>query len=197
MDSFLSLPGSAAVSRAASPVGSVVGNSASPTPVSEPFVKTEKDPDLSSPVNRSSSTGPGLTGSFSSSVSAGAAAGGPGSEASQEQRQQTAIDSLKQLDPLAMVLNLVEVVQSGKTAPKDVYNAAGPIRLKLSKAKSSLQDLEGLDQTIDERRSTITALEHKIARQTELLRKFQVHMGVDPAPPAPSNGSPTAMEIDS
>jgi hypothetical protein len=157
MDSFISVPRSATASAATSPA------------TVDPGMK-KSSPRTVTPVRSSVEANTTEVKVEEDSIAS--------KEDNSEHRRVLAIENLRELDPLAMVVELLENVTSGKIGAKDVYNEAGPIRSRLSKAKASLQDLEGLDQDMDVRNRMISQLNIKIGRQVELLKSFRTAMGV-------------------
>lgn len=98
---------------------------------------------------------------------------GESDDSSKIEAQKACIANFEQLNVLEMVVDLIERLDKGTISAKELDNEAGPIRLKLSNARTSLGVLEGLDETLTERRTKIENLEEKIARQTALLEKFK------------------------
>ncbi|CAN6599469.1 hypothetical protein TRVA0_001S07316 [Trichomonascus vanleenenianus] len=121
------------------------------------------------------------------SSSAPASTANEKSELTPREKSDQALNQIIQLDLLRMVQELAEKVSTGEVSAKDAFNQSGPIRLKISRAKQALQEIEGLDESLSDRVRKIEDLKYRISRKRELLKQFHTVMGVKP--------EATAMEV--
>lgn len=88
--------------------------------------------------------------------------------------------TIEQLDVFRMTQELVDRVNNGKLAAKDIFNEAGPIRSRINKVKQGLAQLEGVeDEDLTVRLNKIEELEYRVMRKQELLKRFQSVMGIE------------------
>ncbi|CCH41100.1 hypothetical protein BN7_637 [Wickerhamomyces ciferrii] len=102
------------------------------------------------------------------------------SEETKLKNAEEAIQELKSLELLPLVLDIVEDVNSGKLLPKDVENAAREI----------LRNIHGLSETPEERSVRVEKLKKNITRKSEALQRFREKVGERialPEPPVPES----------
>ncbi|ODQ58319.1 hypothetical protein WICANDRAFT_64455 [Wickerhamomyces anomalus NRRL Y-366-8] len=110
---------------------------------------------------------------------------------------EAAIQELKNLELLPLVLDIVEDVNSGKLLPKDVDNAAGTLKVRINKAREILRNIHGLSETPDERAARVERLTKNISRKTAALQKLRARVGERitlPDPPTPKEDEDEVMK---
>ncbi|CAM9021495.1 unnamed protein product [Wickerhamomyces anomalus] len=106
---------------------------------------------------------------------------------------EAAIQELKNLELLPLVLDIVEDVNSGKLLPKD----AGTLKVRINKAREILRNIHGLSETPDERAARVERLTKNISRKTEALQKLRARVGERitlPDPPTPKEDEDEVMK---
>ncbi|GME87002.1 unnamed protein product [[Candida] boidinii] len=89
------------------------------------------------------------------------------------QNEQKVLDDIKQIELIPLLLDLIENLKIGKISPKDFDNAVGRIRVRVSRMKNLLNNIEGLDESSDNRIRKMEELKLKIDGKREVLMNFK------------------------
>ncbi|GME66919.1 unnamed protein product [[Candida] boidinii] len=89
------------------------------------------------------------------------------------QNEQKILDDIKQIELIPLLLDLIENLKIGKISPKDFDNAVGRIRVRVSRMKNLLNNIEGLDESSDNRIRKMEELKLKIDGKREVLMNFK------------------------
>ncbi|ODV94491.1 hypothetical protein PACTADRAFT_77075 [Pachysolen tannophilus NRRL Y-2460] len=87
------------------------------------------------------------------------------------------LKEIKQMELIPVLLELIEDVKKGKLSPKDFENAAGRLRIRIAKIKALLCDIDGLDESHEERISRINRVNENIEKKKSLLLNFRESVG--------------------
>ncbi|CUM66069.1 uncharacterized protein PRCAT00003723001 [Priceomyces carsonii] len=88
----------------------------------------------------------------------------------------------QQVDPIAQIQNfdllsdifgLLHDLQTGVILAKDIDSHAGSIRLKISKLKQNLQEIDGIHESIKYRQQMIESLKCSNRKKLEFLKNFK------------------------
>lgn len=90
-----------------------------------------------------------------------------------KENQEDSLEKLRGLEILPDLFNLLIELQSGAILAKDFENNAGSIRLKLSKLKQYLKEVDGINETLQARNNKILQLEGSINKKNDLLKSFK------------------------
>lgn len=82
------------------------------------------------------------------------------------------INEMKGLELLPILTDMLVSVNKGELSVKDLNNSAGKIRVRLNRFKSWLGELEGIQQTPEERQKVINQLKGQMSRKNEILAGF-------------------------
>ncbi|CDK27029.1 unnamed protein product [Kuraishia capsulata CBS 1993] len=95
------------------------------------------------------------------------------SEVDQMQLEQKTLDELKSIELLPLLLDLVEGLKIRRISPKDFDNAAGRIRVRVSRMRTLLNGIEGLDESHQSRLAKMKTMDDRISRKRVVLETFR------------------------
>lgn len=90
--------------------------------------------------------------------------------APEAEEEEDVIQKLREVEILPQLFGLLQSLESGNILPRDFGNNAGSIRLKLNTLKQYLQEVEGINETIEERIDRIEYLRARNRKKSEFLR---------------------------
>lgn len=83
------------------------------------------------------------------------------------------INKLHSLEILPDIFNLLHDLETGAILAKDFDNNAGSIRLKLATLKQYLQEVEGINESIETRTNKIETLRNGNSKKYQFLTRFK------------------------
>lgn len=83
------------------------------------------------------------------------------------------LQKLKDIELLPDLFTLMQSLEKGDLQPKDFDNNAGNIRLKVNTVRQYLQEIDGICETVAERKSKIQAIRQSNEKKVEFLGLFR------------------------
>lgn len=90
-----------------------------------------------------------------------------------EEEDEDVVSKLRDVEVLPQLFSLLHDLDTGVISVRDFDNNAGSVRLKLNTLKQYLQEVEGINESIEVRKTKIDALKENNLKKEELLQRFR------------------------
>lgn len=84
-----------------------------------------------------------------------------------------AINELKEMELLPMLLDLIENLKVGKISPKDFDNVASRIRVRINRCKALVNQIEGLSESPEVGIEKVADLKRRMGKKRAVLCQFR------------------------
>lgn len=96
-----------------------------------------------------------------------------------EEPRESPLDKVEAIELLPNLFTLLHQLEKGELQPKDFYNHAGTIRMKLNNMKQLLTEIDGICEPVSDREAKIAKMKESNQRKVEFINAFRNRVAKD------------------